>query len=67
MPTTKRVIQMAGLATGVVGAAVASTSDTEIGKQARRLARRLARDARYVASSLPGLVYRLSGRHPDPK
>jgi hypothetical protein len=66
MATTKRVLQMAGLATGVVSAAVASTSDTEIGKQMRRLAHRLVRDVRYLAGSLPGIAYRLSGRHPDP-
>ena len=49
MATTKRVIQMAGLATGVLGAAVATTSSTRFGKSARRLAHRLARDARYAA------------------
>jgi hypothetical protein len=67
MPRTKRVIQIAALATGVIGAAVASTSDTAFGQQARRIAHRLARDARYAAASMPGLVYRLSGRHPDPE
>ena len=66
MVTTKRVIQMAGLATGVLGAAVASTSATPFGKAARRLTHRLARNARYAAGSVPGLVYRLAGRHPDP-
>jgi hypothetical protein len=66
MATTKRLIQMAGLATGVMGAVVASTSSTPFGKAARRLAHRLARDARYAAGSVPGLVYKLAGRHPDP-
>jgi len=66
MATTKRVVQVAALATGVVGAAVASTSDTTFGRTARRIAHRLARDARYAAGCVPGLVYRLTGRHPDP-
>ena len=66
MATTKRVIQAAGLATGVLGAAAASTADTAFGRTVRRLAHRLARDARYAAGSLPGLVYKLAGRHPDP-
>jgi hypothetical protein len=66
MAKTKRVIQMAGLATGVLGAAVASTSDTSFGRAARRLAHRLARHARYAAGTVPGLVYRLTGRHPNP-
>jgi hypothetical protein len=66
MAGTKRVIQMAGLATGVLGAAVATTSSTPFGRTARRLADRLARDLRYAAGTVPGLVYRLSGRHPDP-
>jgi hypothetical protein len=66
MPTTKRLIQVAGLATGVLGAAVASTSDTPLAKTIRGMACRLTRDVRYVAASAPGIVYRLSGRHPDP-
>lgn len=66
MRKTKQVIQMAGLAAGLVSAAIAGTSDTAFGKSARRLAHRLARDARYVTGAIPGIIYRLAGRHPDP-
>jgi hypothetical protein len=66
MAVTKRVIRTVGLATGVLGAVAASTSDTTFGKAARGLARRLARHVRYAAGRVPGLVYRLAGRHPDP-
>ena len=66
MAATKRVIRTVALATGVLGAAVASTSDTSFGKAARRLARQLTRHARYAAGTVPGLVYRLAGRHPNP-
>ena len=66
MAGTKRVVRTVGLATGVLGAVIASTSDTTFGRAARGLARRLARHARYAAGRVPGLVYRLAGRHPDP-
>jgi len=66
MRTTKRVVQVAGLAAGVAGAIATSTPQTAVGRAARRLARRITRDMRYVASSAPGILYRLAGRHPDP-
>jgi hypothetical protein len=66
MAATKRVVRTVGLATGVLGAVMAGTSDTTFGKAARGLAHRLARHARYAAGRVPGLVYRLAGRHPDP-
>jgi uncharacterized protein (DUF2267 family) len=66
MSVTKRIVQTAGLAAGVVGIVAASAPETGIGRSARQLARRVARDVRYVASSMPGIVYRLSGRKPDP-
>ena len=66
MAKAKRLLQTAGLATGVLGAAFASTSQTPAAKAVRRVTRRLARDARYAVSSAPGVVYRFSGRHPDP-
>ncbi len=66
MTATKRVLQAAGLAAGVVGAIAASAPDTPVGRAARRLNRRLARDVRYAVASAPGLIYRLAGRQPDP-
>jgi hypothetical protein len=66
MAATKRVIRTVGLAAGLLGAAVASTSDTSFGRATRRLAHQLARHARYAAGTVPGLAYRLAGRHPDP-
>lgn len=66
MPTAKRVIQAAGLAAGVLGAAAASASQTPFGKNARRVAHRLARGGRYAVASAPGMLYRFSRRHPDP-
>ena len=66
MTATKRVLQVAGLAAGVVGAIAASTPDTPVGRAAWRLNRRLARDVRYAVASAPGLIYRLAGRQPDP-
>ena len=66
MAATKRVIRTVALATGVLGAAVASTSDTTFGRASRRLAHQLARHARYAAGTVPGVVYRLAGRHPNP-
>ena len=66
MRVTKRVLQASGLIAGVIGVVAASAPETGAGRAARRLAQRLARDARYAVASAPGLLYRLSGRHPDP-
>lgn len=66
MQTTKRLIRMAGLAAGAVGVAAVAVPDSMIGRSARKLGARLARDTRYLAASTPGIVYRLSGRRPDP-
>jgi len=64
--TTKRIVQLTAMAAGAVGMVAASTPESALGRRARRLAARLARDARYVAASTPGIVYRLAGRRPDP-
>jgi uncharacterized protein (DUF2267 family) len=66
MSATKRLLQTAGLAAGVIGAVVAATPDSAAGRVARRLAARLDRDVRYAASRAPGITYRLAGRCPDP-
>lgn len=67
MRTTKRVLQVAGLAAGTIGAVAATSPGNPVGRSARRLADRLTRDLRYAAATTPGLVYRLAGRHPDPE
>jgi len=64
--TTKRIVQLTAMAAGAVGMVAASTPESALGRRARRLAARLARDVRYVAASTPGIVYRLAGRRPDP-
>ena len=66
MLTTKRLVQTAGLAAGVIAAVASYQPDTPVGRAARRLADRLARDVRYAAGTAPGLLYRLGGRRPDP-
>ena len=66
MVAKKRVIRTVGLATGVLGAVVAGTSDTTFGRAARGFAHRLARHARYAAGTVRGLFYRLAGRRPNP-
>ena len=66
MGVTKRVVQVVGLAAGVVGAVAVAAPETPVGRAARRTAQRVARDLDYVASSVPGIAYRLAGRHPDP-
>jgi uncharacterized protein (DUF2267 family) len=63
---TKRLVQTAGLAAGVIGVVVATAPDSGAGRTARRLADRLARDVRYASASAPGILYRLAGRRPDP-
>ena len=65
MRTTRRIVQMAMLGAGVVGAAVAATPDRGPGRWMRRAADRLASDARYMAAAVPGFTYRISGGHPD--
>src|SRR6202142_1059320 len=66
MAMTKRVVRTAVLAAGLIGTVAAVAGQTPVGREARRLARRLARDVRYGAASAPGILYRLAGRHPDP-
>jgi uncharacterized protein (DUF2267 family) len=66
MRLTKRLVQAAGLAAGVVGVVAATAPDSPLGRRARRVGRRLTRDVRYAAASTPGILYRLAGRRPDP-
>lgn len=66
MRTTKQVLRAAGLVAGVIGTVAATSSDTWFGRQARALGRRLERDVRYAVAAAPGILYRLSGRRPDP-
>jgi len=66
MAITKPLVKTAGVTAGVIGIVAASAPDSVVGRAARRLADRLARDIRYAAASAPGIVYRLAGRRPDP-
>jgi uncharacterized protein (DUF2267 family) len=66
MMLTKRLVQTAGLAAGVIGIVAATVPESGMGRAARRLTDRLARDVRYAAGSAPGILYRLAGRRPDP-
>jgi uncharacterized protein (DUF2267 family) len=66
MRITKRLVQTAGLAAGVIGGVAAAAPESPVGRAARRLADRLTRDVRYAASRAPGIVYGLAGRRPDP-
>jgi len=66
MAITKRLVQAAGLTAGAIGAVAVAAPDTALGRSARRAADRLARDVRYAVASAPGVLYRLSGRQPDP-
>ena len=66
MSATRRLVQGALLGAGVIGAAVAATPDRGPGRWMRRATARIAKDARYVASAVPGFTYRISGAHPDP-
>lgn len=66
MRNTKRVVQTVSLAAGVIGGVAAYAPDSTAGRAARHLADRLSRDVRYAASRAPGIIYRLSGRRPDP-
>jgi uncharacterized protein (DUF2267 family) len=64
--TTKRLVRFTGIAADVVGVVAAAAPDTRLGRSARKLADRLARDVRYAVASAPGILYRLAGRRPDP-
>ena len=66
MALTKRLVQGAGLTAGVIGLVAATVPESALGRGARRLGARLARDVRYAAASAPGIAYRLAGRRPDP-
>ena len=66
MNYTKRLTQTAGLTAGAIGVVAAAAPDTPVGREARRLAKRLARDVRYATSVAPGIVYRLAARRPNP-
>jgi uncharacterized protein (DUF2267 family) len=66
MQNTKRLVQTASLAAGVIGGVAAYAPDSTAGRAARHLADRLARDVRYAASKAPGILYQLSRRRPDP-
>ena len=66
MRTTKFFVR-AGAATAMaIGTVAAVAPDSNVGRAARRLGKRLSRDVRYVVGSAPGILYRLAGRHPDP-
>jgi len=67
MRTTKRLIRTVELVAGLIGVAAVALPESTIGRSARRLGKRLRRDGRYVAASTPGILYRLSGRRPDPE
>ncbi len=66
MSLTRKLLQGAGVAAGAIGAVAAAAPDSAAGRTIRRGVDRLARDVRYAASSAPGVLYRLAGRHPDP-
>jgi len=66
MSLTKRLVQAAGLTAGVVGLVAATVPESALGRAARRLGTRLARDVQYAAASAPGIAYKLAGRQPDP-
>ncbi len=66
MRATKRLMQTAGVAAGAIGVVAASAPESRVGRTARRLVDGLARNSRYMVSSAPGIVYRLTGRSPDP-
>jgi len=66
MTITRRLVQAAGLTAGAIGAVAVAAPDTAVGRSARRAADRLSRDVRYAVASAPGILYRLSGREPDP-
>lgn len=67
MRNTKRLVQAAGLAAGVIGGMAAYAPDHAVGRAAKRLSDRLSRDLRYAAARAPGILYRLAGRRPDPE
>jgi uncharacterized protein (DUF2267 family) len=66
MRTTKLLVRATAMTATAIGAAAVVAPDTAVGRHARRLARRLARDVRYAVAASPGVLYALSGRRPDP-
>jgi uncharacterized protein (DUF2267 family) len=66
MRVTKTVVQSGFIVAGLVGAAAVAAPDTAGGRAVRRLSDRLARDVRYMVGAAPGILYRLSGRRPNP-
>jgi uncharacterized protein (DUF2267 family) len=66
MRTTKRLVRGAAVTAGAIGAVAVAAPGTPLGRGARRLGNRLARDFRYATASAPGIIYRLNGRSPDP-
>lgn len=66
MTITRRALQATGLAAGIVGGFAATAPDSALGREARRLTDRVARELRYAGATLPGIAYRLTGRRPDP-
>jgi len=66
MQVTKTLVRTVQVAAGAIGVVAIVAPDSTLGRSTRRLATRFARDLRYVAASAPGVVYRLSGRRPDP-
>jgi len=66
MRLTKQVVKAAAMAAGVIGLVAATVPESGMGRVVRAVGRRLDRDIRYLASSVPGIAYRLEGRRPDP-
>ena len=66
MRTTKILVRATAMAATAIGAAAVIAPDNPLGRGARRLSGRLARDVRYAVAAAPGVLYALSGRRPDP-
>jgi len=66
MRTTRRLVQFGALVAGAIGTVAVTAPGTAVGRAARRLSERFARDVRYATASAPGILYKLSGRRPDP-
>jgi uncharacterized protein (DUF2267 family) len=60
------LVRLGTLTAGVVATIAYMRPETGFGRAARRARNRLVREGRYVVAGLPGLVYRLEGRRPDP-
>jgi uncharacterized protein (DUF2267 family) len=67
MRTTKQLLRASALAAGAIGYVAVKAPESGVGRTARRVADRLARDVRYAVASAPGVLYRLAGRTPDPE